>query len=313
MFGYNAGRIYNARTIQGEDGQICPCSFQCTLQKIFRVINLKTNGQFIRTYRIFRLAVHVLYALALAELIFPWVRTRLRLRLERRWSAGMMSILNIRVRVEGAAPDLATHNLMLVANHVSWLDIYLLSSVRPARFVSKSEIRSWPLVGRLAYRVGTFFIDRARRHDTARVNHEMSAALSQGGCVAVFPEGTTSYGDTLLPFHASLLQPAVHSASKIWPAAIRYSHADGSLNRAASYVGDTSFGVSLREIVSQPEMYAELVFLAPIATHGKTRRELARQAELAIAAALNLTPQVSEAEQAKDQLQIADTPELASA
>jgi 1-acyl-sn-glycerol-3-phosphate acyltransferase len=161
--------------------------------------------------------------------------------------------------------------------------------------------------------VGTFFIDRARRHDTARVNHEMSAALSQGGCVAVFPEGTTSHGDTLLPFHASLLQPAVHSASRIWPAAIRYSHADGSLNRAASYVGDTSFGASLREIVSQPEMYAELVFLAPIATHGKTRRELARQAELAIAAALNLTPQVSEAEQAKDQLQIADTPELASA
>lgn len=273
---------------------------------------MKTNGQFIRTYRIIRLAVHVLYALALAELVFPWIRTQLRLRLERRWSAGMMSILNIRVRVEGAAPDLTTHNLMLVANHVSWLDIYLLSSVRPARFVSKSEVRSWPLVGRLAYRVGTFFIDRARRHDTARVNHEMSAALSQGGCVAIFPEGTTSYGDTLLPFHASLLQPAVHSESKIWPAAIRYTHADGSLNRAASYVGEVSFGQSLKEIVSQPEMYAELVFLPPIATHGKTRRELARQAEVAIAAALNLTHHAREAGSEIEHQPVAENQELAA-
>ena len=274
---------------------------------------MKKNGKLTRSYRIVRLAVHVLYAVAMAELLFPWIRTQLRLRLERRWSAGLMRILHIHVRVQGAAPGLETHNIMLVANHVSWLDIYLLSSVRPARFVSKSEVRSWPLVGRLAYRVGTFFIDRARRHDTARVNHEMSAALSKGGCVAVFPEGTTSHGDTLLPFHASLLQPAVHSESKIWPAAIRYSHADGTLNRAASYVGEVSFGESLQEILSQPELYADLVFLAPIGAHGKARRELARQAELAIAAALDLTPHVREAGNTDELQPVAVAPELAAA
>jgi 1-acyl-sn-glycerol-3-phosphate acyltransferase len=250
--------------------------------------DLKINGYFTRSYRMTRLAMHVLYAMAMAAFIFPWVAENIRLRLERRWSAGMMRILNIHVRVRGIPPDLHARNAMLIANHISWLDIYLLCSLRPARFVSKAEVRTWPLVGWLAYKVGTFFIDRTRRHDTARVNHEMSAALSSGGCVAVFPEGTTSHGDTLLPFHASLLQPAVHSESKIWPAAIRYTHADGSLNLAATYVGEVSFGESLEQILRQPQMYAELVFMEPISTHGKTRRDLARQAELAIAGALNL-------------------------
>jgi 1-acyl-sn-glycerol-3-phosphate acyltransferase len=250
--------------------------------------DLKINGYFIRNYRMTRLAMHVLYAMAMAAFIFPWVAENIRLRLERRWSAGMMRILNIRVHVRGIPPDLNARNAMLIANHISWLDIYLLCSVRPARFVSKAEVRTWPLVGWLAHKVGTFFIDRTRRHDTARVNHEMSAALSNGGCVAVFPEGTTSHGDTLLPFHASLLQPAVHSESKIWPAAIRYTHADGSLNLAATYVGEVSFAESLEQILRQPEMYAELVFMEPISAHGKTRRDLARQAELAIAEALNL-------------------------
>lgn len=270
---------------------------------------MKINGYFTRSYRIVRLVIHLLYAIAMAELLFPWIKPQLRLRLERNWSAGLMRILNIHVRVQGPAPDLTAHNIMLIANHISWLDIYLLNTVRPARFVSKAEVRSWPLVGRLAYKTGTFFIDRARRHDTARVNHEMSAALSSGGCVAVFPEGTTSYGDTLLPFHASLLQPAVHSESRIWPAAIRYTHADGSLNRAATYVGEVSFGESLKEMLGQREMYADLVFLEPIAAHGKTRRELARHAEQAIAAALNLTPQ---SEVSAEQLPATEAPELAA-
>ncbi len=265
---------------------------------------MKTNGYFTRTYRIIRLAVHVLYAVAMAGLIFPWIAEKIRLRLERRWSAGLMRIMNIRIHVQGTPPDLTARNIMLIANHVSWLDIYLLCTVRPARFVSKSDVRAWPVVGWLAYKVGTFFIDRARRHDTARVNHEMSAALNHGGCVAVFPEGTTSHGDKLLPFHASLLQPAVQSESKIWPAAIRYLHADGSLNLAATYVGEVSFGESLAQILGQPEMYAELVFMAPINAHGKTRRELARLAEQAIADALNLTLSAREKEDATQLLAI---------
>jgi 1-acyl-sn-glycerol-3-phosphate acyltransferase len=121
------------------------------------------------------------------------------------------------------------------------------------------------------------------------VNQEMSAALKSGECVAVFPEGTTSLGDTLLPFHASLLQPAVQSASTVWPTAIRYTHADGSVNPLASYVGEMSLGQSLKQILGQPELHAELIFMEAIPAHGKTRRELAQQTGMVIAGALKLS------------------------
>lgn len=235
------------------------------------------------------MAVHLLYAVAITALLFPWLPHKLRTRVERRWNIGLMGILNIKIRLCGVVPDLSVQNMMLVANHVSWLDIYLLSAVRPARFVSKVEVRSWPIVGWLASQTGTLFIDRTKRHDTARVNYEMSAILNNGGCVAVFPEGTTSNGSLLRPFHASLLQPAVHSQSQVWPAAIRYSKADGTLNMAPAYVDELSFGESLSLILNQAIIYAEVEFMPPIAAHGKARRELASEAELAIASALNLT------------------------
>lgn len=232
---------------------------------------------------------HILYAIAITALLFPLLADKTRTRLERHWNSGLMGILNIKIRLGGVAPDLSVQNMMLVANHVSWLDIYLLNAVCPVRFVSKVEVRSWPVVGWLASRTGTLFIDRAKRHDTARVNSEMSAVLCNGGCLGVFPEGTTSNGSLLRPFHASLLQPAVHSQSQVWPAAIRYTHADGSLNMAPAFVDDLTFAASLSMILSQAVIYAELEFLPPIEAHGKARRELARDAEYAIASALNLT------------------------
>lgn len=236
----------------------------------------------------FRLGWHLLKGVAIVLTLFPWLSDQSRLRTELRWHRGLLRILNIRLRLHGVVPDLSVHKMFLVSNHISWLDIYLLNAVRPVRFVSKSEVRSWPIVGWLAYKTGTLFIDRTKRHDTARVNHEISSVLEQGGCVAVFPEGTTSDGSMLRPFHASLLQPAVHSKCKVWPVAIRYIHDNGTLNAAPAYVDELSFGDSLLQILSQPVIYADMVFKEPIHAHGKTRRELAREAELSIAEALNL-------------------------
>jgi len=242
-----------------------------------------------RTYRASRMALHVLYAVAMAALVFPWLPHKARVRVERHWNIGLMSILNIKIRIAGVAPDLSVQNMMLVANHVSWLDIYLLNAVRPVRFVSKVEVRSWPVVGWLASKTGTLFIDRSKRHDTARVNNEMADILNKGGCLGVFPEGTTSNGSLVRTFHASLLQPAVHSQSQVWPAAIRYTHADRTLNMAPAYIDDITFASSLSIILSQAVIYAELEFLPPILAQGKSRRELAQAAENAIAGALNLS------------------------
>lgn len=235
-----------------------------------------------------RLVLHLLQGVVLVLLAFPWVSAQTRLRIEHRWHRNLLSLLNIHIRMHGVAPDLSVHSMFVVANHISWLDIYLLNAVRPVNFVSKAEVRSWPLIGWLAHKTGTLFIDRTKRHDTARVNHQITAILSSGGCVAIFPEGTTSDGSMLRPFHASLLQPAVHCDCKIWPVAIRYTHKDGSLNSATAYVDEMSFTDSLFKVLSQQIIYAETVFNSPISTHGKTRRELAQEAELVIGTALNL-------------------------
>lgn len=249
---------------------------------------MNINSPFVRSYRLGRMAVHLAYAVAIVILLFPWLPGRARTRLEKRWNIGLMEILNIRIRLVGVVPGLSAKNVMLVANHVSWLDIYVLSAVRPVRFVSKIEVLSWPIVGWLAKKTGTLFIDRTKRHDTARVNNEVSLVLKSGGCVAVFPEGTTSNGSMLRPFHASLLQPAVHSQSHIWPAAIRYTHVDGSLNIAPAYIDELTFGDSLKLILSQSIIYVNVEFMPPIPAEGKVRRELAREAQHAIAGALNL-------------------------
>ena len=250
---------------------------------------LNKSHYWARSYRVGRIAVHIIYAAVIIVFLYPWLSASMRFRIERRWNIGFLNILNIKIRVHGVAPSSLSRNIMLVSNHVSWLDVYLLNAVRPARFISKIEVRHWPIIGWLAYKTGTLFIDRSKRHDTKRVNHAVSSILSHGGCVAVFPEGTTSNGSLLRPFHASLLQPAVHSQSHVWPAAIRYTHADGTLNTAPAYIDELTFGDSLALILSQTVIYAEIEFMPPIAAHGKVRRELARDAEMAIATALNLT------------------------
>lgn len=256
---------------------------------------MNQNHYFTSSYRAVRMFLHILYALTLVTLLFPWLQGKTRTRIERHWNNGLMGLLNIKILSTGAAPNLSVQNMMLVANHVSWLDIYLLNAIRPVKFVSKVEVRSWPVVGWLASKTGTLFIDRSKRQDTARINNEMSVVLQKGGCLGVFPEGTTSNGSILRPFHASLLQPAVLSQSQVWPVAIRYTHRDGSPNMAPVFIDELTFIASLSMILRQPVIYAELQFLPPIPAHGKARRELAKDAESAIARALNLSIKNEEA------------------
>ncbi|MDP3482137.1 MAG: lysophospholipid acyltransferase family protein [Sulfuricella sp.] len=249
----------------------------------------RSNGFLIRTLRLVRLVLHLLVGVIKAALLLPLVGRARRTELIRRWSARVLAILNVRLSVKGEVPDLSAAGVMFVANHISWLDIYLLDAVCPVRFVSKAEVRAWPVVGWLAVKIGTLFIERGRRHDTARAGREVVDALRQGDCVAVFPEGTTSNGTLLRPFHASLLQSAIISGARLWPVAIRYVHRDGTANLSPAYVDDMSFGASLFRILNEPDLAAEITYLEPLPVQGRSRRELTALAEQAIANALNLT------------------------
>ena len=204
----------------------------------------------------------------------------------KRWSARLLALLNIEARLLGVLdPDAG--NLLIVANHVSWLDIFVLNAQRPARFVAKSELGSWPFAGRLIRGAGTIFIVRKRRRDMRRVNHHAAEALSRGDVVAVFPEGTTTDGTTLLRFHASLLQPIVESHGHVQPVALRYRDARGALSTAPAY-GDETIASSFWRVCGERRLIVEVIASTPISARQLHRRELARQAEGVIRTALAL-------------------------
>lgn len=243
----------------------------------------------VRLLRLLRLALHLARGLAIAAFVFPRITEADRREHVRRWSRTVLDILAIRLHVApaGAAPAPAAGGTMLVANHVSWVDIFAINAVMPARFVAKSEVAAWPVAGWLATRAGTLYVKRARRHDTARVNRDMGAALQGGERVAVFPEGTTTDGTRLLKFHSSLLEPAVAAAAALLPVALAYRRPDGSVCTELAYDAHWTLWDTLRRMVRVPHIDCHLTVL-PVMAPGEPRRTLAARAHVAIAAALDL-------------------------
>ena len=242
-----------------------------------------------RVYRIFRLFFHLVYAVLAVACFQPNCSKARWMFFVRRWSLTLLNILNVRLNVKGAHPETTPANSILAPNHVSWLDIFMLYALYYTNFVAKIEVRAWPVIGWLCSNVGTLFIERMRRRDTARINQIINQALRSGDCVTIFPEGTTSDGTCIKAFHSSLLEPAVMLHSTLYPVALRYCDRDGGPNTEVAYAGETTLLESLLNILAQQEIDAELIFLAPISAQGKNRRELARAAETAIAGCLSLS------------------------
>jgi 1-acyl-sn-glycerol-3-phosphate acyltransferase len=232
------------------------------------------------------MGLHLVEGVATTLVVFPLVDDRRRREIVRRWSARMLSILRVEARFRGVPEGGLPGNVLIVANHISWLDIFVLLSLSHARFVAKAEIRRWPVVGRLSANVGTLFVERERRRHAHSVNRDAAEALARGDVVAIFPEGTTTDGTTLLPFKGSLLQPIVDAGGHVQPVAIRYRDPHGAHSDAPAYVGDTSFVASFWRVTSARRLVAELHFTAPLPARARHRRELAREAEEAIRTAL---------------------------
>ncbi|WP_255398942.1 1-acyl-sn-glycerol-3-phosphate acyltransferase [Nitrosovibrio sp. Nv6] len=244
------------------------------------------NSRLTQVFRSVRLLLHIISGL-IQSAAYPHLGQPAQRRMAQKWSARLLAILCIRLRYHGTPPPMEARPVMLAANHVSWLDVYSLITVCPARFVAKAEIRGWPLFGWLSRNVGTLFIERTKRRDTARINEDIADALKIGDRVALFPEGTTGDGNALRHFHASLLQSAITVSARLYPVAIRYTGMSGEISKAAPLV-NISLLESLRRVLRQPRIDVELIFADPIDSSGKNRRELARGAEQAIASALSL-------------------------
>ncbi len=194
----------------------------------------------------------------------------------------LLALLHVRVFLHGIPHSRGAQPLMLVANHVSWLDVFAINAIMSVRFVAKSEVRRWPLLGWLCARAGTLFIERSRRSDTAHVNEALVKALGAGEVIAIFPEGTTTDGSTVLKFNSALLAPALSAGAAVQPVALRFERADGSLCVEAAYAGGRSFWETLLGMTSQREILAQVHFLPPILPADWRRRDLAGTARDAI-------------------------------
>ncbi|EHR73023.1 1-acyl-sn-glycerol-3-phosphate acyltransferase [Burkholderiales bacterium JOSHI_001] len=224
-------------------------------------------------WRLARLVLHLLHGLAVMGLRFGSLNAAGRQRRIQWWSAGVLRCLGLRLEAQGSPRPGAT---LLVANHVSWLDIAALHAVAPqARFVSKADVLHWPLLGWLVRGAGTLFIERERKRDALRVVHQMADALRRGDMVAVFPEGTTGTGPELLPFHANLLQAAIVTETPIQPAVLRFDDDSGHFCEAATFVGDTTLVQSMWRIACARGMVVNVRLLPPLQSAHADRRALA--------------------------------------
>lgn len=234
-----------------------------------------------------RTALHLGYGLLLA-LSYPWMFHSSRRRTLQRWSAELLKILNIRISITA---DDALYYLqpgIIITNHISWLDVFVLNAVVPMRFVAKSEVRRWPLIGWMCARVQTLFIERGNARDAARIGGEMATVLQRGECFAVFPEGTTTDGTKVGAFHASMLQPAIDAGVQIHPVALRYQDAQGAHSTSAAYIGELSLIDSMWRIFVCHSLHVHLVATPSLTAAGSDRRTLAQRARQQICTAVEI-------------------------
>lgn len=240
--------------------------------------------------------LHVVVALLIVGVLFPLCSIASRRWFVRWWSGRVLTVCRIELRVIGPAvrDERVVRALrpggigaMLVMNHISWLDIFVVHSLRAARFVAKAEISRWPLLGFLTDRTGAVFIERGKRHAVREANQRVTALLAEGNLVGMFPEGAVSDGERLLPFHGNLIQPAIDAGAPVIVGGLCYRDRQGRPTTATYYVGDdVTLLDSIVRIARHGPLVVELHLLGVLEVATMTRHQVARAARAMIGAAL---------------------------
>jgi len=218
---------------------------------------------------------HVFMGMWAIYMRFPQLNPEQREMHVQAWALQFLALWQIHLKVMGQP---VRHGpALLVANHISWLDIVVIHSARHCRFVSKSDIRDWPLVGMLATGAGTLYIERTNRKDALRMVKDMASAMQEGDVVAIFPEGTTSDGRDLLPFHANLIQSAIHAQAPVQPMSLQFLDAQtGEITLAPCYIGDDTLLGSMWRTLKAPSIIAVVHFGDLQHANGRDRRQWAQ-------------------------------------
>jgi lyso-ornithine lipid O-acyltransferase len=211
-----------------------------------------------------------------------------RQQLTRWWMRGLLHLLPLQIRCHGQP---AAGTRLLVSNHVSWLDIVLIGAHAPVHFLSKAEVRDWPVIGWLASAAGTLFIQRGQASGSA-LQSQLASALQQGCSLVIFAEGTTTAGDQVRTFHGRLMSCAIDAATQIQPVAIAYRK-QGQRDTTAPFINDDEFSTHLLRLLGSSRIDVDLHFLGDLSPQAGNRNHLARCAHSAVSQALQLN-QVAE-------------------
>ena len=234
--------------------------------------------------RLVLVSVWIVLGLLAELLLFPLLQRSARRRVVQVWSRWLMALCGVRMEVRGT--PVLQGAVLWVANHVSWVDIFVLNSVRTTSFVAKSDIRRWPVIGLLVAWAGTLFIDRTHRRAMHRANQQMQECFDQGDAVGLFPEGTTTDGSRVQPFRAGLFQASVQAAVPVQPVALRFLRG-GRPAPELAFVGEQTLVANLWFLLGAWGVSVECTFLRPLEpTGGLNRSHLAQQAHQAVSGAL---------------------------
>jgi len=237
----------------------------------------------VASYRLVRLVLHLIHGLAVIAWRFPTMTETQKAQTIQAWAQTLLAQLAIQLVVTGKPAERGP--MLVAANHISWLDIPLLLAAGHCRFVAKAEIQHWPLLGKMAHGGGTLFIARESRRDAMRVVHQMAEHLRAGDVLAIFPEGTTSNGQQLLPFHANLFQAAISACAPVQPVALGFVDAvSGQPSLAPCYIDDDTLLGSVWRTLTAPPLCATVALGEPQLPGDRDRRALATDVRQAVAA-----------------------------
>ena len=223
-------------------------------------------------FKLLRGLWHVLVGWFTIYFRFPQLSQQQRDARVQVWAMQLLRIWGIDLEIRGQ--PVVSGPALLVCNHISWLDILVIHATRHCRFVSKSELREWPVLGTLATGGGTLYIQRAQRKDAMRMVKDMAQSLRNGDVLGVFPEGTTGDGIGLLPFHANLIQAAIEGDAPIQPLALQFVDAQG-ISMAARYIDDDTLLGSVWSTLNARGLKAVVHFGTPQVSEGRDRRQWA--------------------------------------
>lgn len=243
---------------------------------------MKLLGQLVAIFRLCALVVHILIGLLLGLVLFRFISWDARTNMIRIWSRLLLMVIGVKLSVDHPPAKMPMRG-MLVGNHSSWMDIFVANSVQAARFLAKSDIKKWPVLGTLVTSAGTLYVERGNRHSINATNKQISESAHKGELIGLYPEGTTTDGTHLLPFKSNLFEPAIDNEMLLYPIGISYKK-NGQYTALAAYAGDTSLMRSFWDLTSSFGVTAHVNYgvMIPAAQYAN-RQELAHAAQDAVA------------------------------